>query len=111
MPTRTPGTIISIGSPSAALSRSPAGREARRALRQAKAKPILDDLRAYLEREQPRVLPKSPEGEAIPYTLSNWKALVHYSDDGDLEIDNNVGIPAPSAACAAWPWAGIIVGS
>jgi transposase len=63
--------------------------EARRALRQAKSKPILDDIRAYLEREQPQVLPKSPEGEAIAYTLSNWKALTRYCDDGDLEIDNN----------------------
>lgn len=63
--------------------------EARRALRQEKSKPILDDIRAYLEREQPRVLPKSPEAEAIAYTLSNWKALTRYSDDGDLKIDNN----------------------
>ena len=63
--------------------------EARRALRQQKAKPILDDIHTYLEREQPRVLPKSPEGEAIAYTLSNWKALTRYCDDGDLEIDNN----------------------
>jgi hypothetical protein len=63
--------------------------EARRALRQKKSKPILDDIHTYLEREQPRVLPKSPEGEAIAYTLSNWKALTRYCDDGDLEIDNN----------------------
>jgi transposase len=63
--------------------------EARRTLRQEKAQPILGDVRAYLEREQPRVLPKSPEGEAIAYTLSNWKALTRYSDDGDLQIDNN----------------------
>jgi len=63
--------------------------EARRALRQAQAKPILDDIRAYLEREQPQVLPKSPEGQAIAYTLSNWKALTRYAEDGDLEIDNN----------------------
>jgi hypothetical protein len=34
-------------------------------------------------------LPKSPEGQAIAYALSNWKALVRYSEDGDLEIDNN----------------------
>jgi hypothetical protein len=32
-------------------------------------------LRAYLERAQLNVLPKSPEGMAIAYTLSNWKAL------------------------------------
>jgi hypothetical protein len=63
--------------------------EARRALRQEKSKPILDDIHAYLVREQPRVLPKSPEGAAIAYTLSNWKALVRYADDGDLEINNN----------------------
>jgi transposase len=63
--------------------------EGRLALRQAKSKPILDDIQAYLERERPLVLPKSPEGQAIAYALSNWKALVRYSEDGDLEIDNN----------------------
>ena len=62
---------------------------ARRALRQAKAKPILEDMRTYLQREQPQVLPKSPEGQAIAYTLSNWQALVRYCEDGELEIDNN----------------------
>ncbi len=35
------------------------------------------------------MLPKSPEGQAIAYTLSNWKALTRYCEDGDLEIDNN----------------------
>jgi transposase len=58
-------------------------------VRQARSKPILEDIRAYLEREQPRVLPKSPEGQAIAYTLSNWRALVRYCEDGDLEINNN----------------------
>ena len=62
---------------------------ARRPLRQEKSKPILADIRAYLEREKSQVLPKSPEGQAIAYTLSNWKALVRYGEDGDLEIDNN----------------------
>jgi transposase len=61
----------------------------RLALRQARAKPMLADLKAYLERERPLVLPKSPMGQAIAYTLSNWDALVRYSEDGDLEIDNN----------------------
>jgi transposase len=61
----------------------------RRLLRQARSSPILEDIRAYLEREQPKMLPKSPVGQAIAYTLSNWKALVQYCEDGDLEIDNN----------------------
>jgi len=63
--------------------------EERRALRQAKSLPILADIHAYLERERPKVLPKSPEGQAMAYTLSNWEALVRYCEDGDLEIDNN----------------------
>jgi transposase len=63
--------------------------DAHRALRQAKSKPILEDIRAYLEREQLQVLPKNPEGQAMAYTLSNWKALTRYFEDGDLEIDNN----------------------
>jgi transposase len=63
--------------------------EARKALRQARAVPILKDIKSYLEREQRAVLPKSPEGMAISYTLSNWDALARYCEDGDLEIDNN----------------------
>ena len=34
-------------------------------------------------------MPKSPEGQAIAYALSNWKALIRYCEDGDLEIDKN----------------------
>ena len=63
--------------------------ETRKALRQAKSMPILQDIKAYLEQEKPAVLPKSPEGMAISYTLSNWDALIRYCSDGDLEIDNN----------------------
>jgi transposase len=63
--------------------------EGRLALRQARSVPILDDIKAYLEREHPNVLPKSPQGQAISYVLSNWDALLRYSEDGDLEIDNN----------------------
>jgi transposase len=50
---------------------------------------ILDDIHAYLEKEREQVLPKSPIGVAVGYALSNWRALVRYLDDGDLEIDNN----------------------
>ena len=63
--------------------------EARKALRHVKSIPILEDIKTYMEREQGSVLPKSPEGTAIAYTLSNWDALVRYCSDGDLEIDNN----------------------
>ena len=61
----------------------------RRALRQERSVPILTDIEAYLKREQPHVLPKSPIGDAIGYALGNWAALVRYTEDGDLAIDNN----------------------
>ncbi|MBM3792847.1 MAG: IS66 family transposase [Acidobacteria bacterium] len=65
------------------------GREDRLAMRQRYAVPVLTELREFLERERVRVLPKSPEGMAISYTLTNWAALCRYSEDGDLAIDNN----------------------
>lgn len=61
----------------------------RLALRQRCAVPVLGELQAYLERARAAVLPKSPEGMAIAYTLSNWRALCRYAEDGDLAIDNN----------------------
>lgn len=61
----------------------------RLALRREKSVPILDDIEAYLRRQQTCVLPKGPIAEAIGYALNNWTALRRYSEDGDLEIDNN----------------------
>ena len=63
--------------------------EQRRELRQAKSRPILEDIKNYLQTEKPKVLPKSPMGVAIDYPLSNWEALLRYTEDGDLQIDNN----------------------
>ena len=67
----------------------PLSPEARRSLRQEKAKPILAQFRAWLETTLVEVLPKSPMGEAISYSLSNWDALNRYLEDGELAIDNN----------------------
>jgi transposase len=58
-------------------------------VRQLQSQPILDKLRDYLLEIQAEVLPKSPEGRAVRYTLKNWTALNRYCEDGDLEIDNN----------------------
>jgi transposase len=63
--------------------------EARLGLRQRESRPILDKLHEYLLELQTEVLPKSPEGRAVRYTLKNWTALHRYSEDDDLEIDNN----------------------
>jgi transposase len=58
-------------------------------LRQLQSLPILEKLHAYLLDMELELLPKSPGGRAVRYTLKNWTALTRYCDDGDLEIDNN----------------------
>jgi transposase len=63
--------------------------EDRLRLRQRDSRPILDKLHNYLEEIQVEILPKSPAGRAVRYTLKNWTALTRYCDDGDLAIDNN----------------------
>ena len=63
--------------------------EDRLQLRQLESRPTLEKLHDYLLEIEAEVLPKSPEGRAVRYTLKNWTALTRYCDDGDLEIDNN----------------------
>jgi transposase len=63
--------------------------EDRLRLRQFESLPILGKLRDYLLEIQVEVLPKSPEGRAVRYTLKNWTALTRYCEEGNLEIDNN----------------------
>ncbi len=63
--------------------------DARRQLRQEKAVPILEELRARLVLLEATVLPKSPFARAIGYTLRQWDALTVYATDGRLSIDNN----------------------
>ncbi|MFA7236305.1 MAG: IS66 family transposase [Phycisphaeraceae bacterium] len=65
------------------------GAQAKRAMRQERSCPLLEQLHAWLLRERDGVLPKSPMGQAIGYALNNWDALVRYAGDGDLAIDNN----------------------
>ena len=59
-------------------------------VRGARAAPLLDDLKAWLEAQLARVSKKSELAVAIRYALSRWVALTRYCDDGRLEIDNNI---------------------
>lgn len=49
----------------------------------------LAHLREELDRLSPAVLPRSPLGKAITYTLKNWTALNRYTEAAFLSIDNN----------------------
>ena len=61
----------------------------RRAVRQARAGPLLDEIKAWLETTLTKVSAKSTLATAIRYALTRWAALVRYCDDGRIEIDNN----------------------
>jgi transposase len=64
--------------------------EQRRALRQLQAKPVLDQLKRWLDEVRPQALPKSLLGVAVGYALNNWEALKRYVEQGYLAIDNNL---------------------
>ena len=61
----------------------------RRRIRQAQAKPILDEFHDWLTRHRIQVPNGSSTAKAIDYSLKRWNALVHYLDDGQVPIDNN----------------------
>ena len=63
--------------------------DVRRRERQARAGPLLDDLHAWLTGLVGRVSAKSELARAIGYSLTRWRALTRYRDDGRIEIDNN----------------------
>lgn len=61
----------------------------RRAIRQSRAGPPLDDLKSWLEATLPQISGKSELAKTIRYALNRWIPLTRYRDDGRLEIDNN----------------------
>lgn len=63
--------------------------ELRRELRQARARPLVEGLRSWMEAALHSLSKKSETAGAIRYALAHWRALTRYLDDGRLEIDNN----------------------
>lgn len=63
--------------------------EVRSSVRQTHARPLLDELRQWMDKTLRSLSTKSATAEAIRYALSRWRALTRYVDDGLLEIDNN----------------------
>lgn len=63
--------------------------EERYLLRQQKSVPQLKKIKEWLDNQKSRVLPKSLTAKAINYALAQWAALNRYTENGDLEIDNN----------------------
>ena len=57
--------------------------------RQKLARPLIEDLKPWLEAKLATLTPKSPTATAISYLLKRWPVFTRYLDDGRLAIDNN----------------------
>lgn len=58
--------------------------------RRQEALPIWAEIKTVLQEYKDQVLPKSPMGKAITYALNQWDALLRYTSDPRLSIDNNL---------------------
>lgn len=58
--------------------------------RQEKAKPILSEFKAWLDKKGLQTPPKGLLGKAVAYTLGQWERLARYVDSGLLTPDNNL---------------------
>ena len=63
--------------------------EARRQIRQARARPVITELAAFLDGSLPKLSGKGELAGAMRYARGRWEALTRYLDDGRLEISNN----------------------
>lgn len=64
--------------------------EHRKQVRQARSRPIVEALHAWLQEHVGRVSATSDLADAIRYALRHWTGLIAYLDDGRIEMDTNV---------------------
>jgi len=57
--------------------------------RQKYSKPVLNEIREFLDEILHSTLPKGLMGEALGYLHNQWHKLIGYIDDGNYPIDNN----------------------
>jgi len=56
---------------------------------QARSKPLVEALKAWLSDQRAKLPRSSPLAEAIRYGLNHWDGLSRFLDDGRIEIDSN----------------------
>ena len=61
----------------------------RQQVRQQRSRPLLDDFGSWLRATLEKLSRKSDTAAAIQYALNLWPALLRYSDNGIIEIDNS----------------------
>ena len=61
----------------------------RRSVRQTKTRPLIQEMRAWLNQRLDEVPSRLPTAEVIRYVLNHWDGLTRFLDDGHLELDTN----------------------
>ena len=61
----------------------------RKTVREARARPIVEDLHPWLERQLVLLSQRSTLAEAIRYALARWPALCRFINDGRIDLDTN----------------------
>jgi hypothetical protein len=63
--------------------------EQRRLRRSEHSRPVIDQLRTWLDEHRALIPPKTPLGQALGYLHRQWRRLVLFLDDGNIELTNN----------------------
>jgi transposase len=63
--------------------------EMRRAVRQERSKPLVEEIGTWIDEQHRRLSPKSNMAKALAYILRHWDGLCVFLDDGRVEMDSN----------------------
>lgn len=63
--------------------------EERRIIRQAETRPLMEELKSWLEKSLQTLSGHADTAKAIRYGLSHWNELMQFIDDGRIEINSN----------------------
>ncbi|WP_061249871.1 IS66 family transposase [Leptospira alstonii] len=59
-------------------------------LRQSESKPIVDEIRSWMNKRIVEVAPKSSMGKALSYLAGQWEKLLIFLDHPELQLDTNL---------------------
>lgn len=63
--------------------------EQRRARREQDSRPVLDELRAWVDEQRAVIPPRTPLGRGLGYLHRQWHRLLLFLEDGNIELTNN----------------------
>ena len=64
--------------------------EERRQKRELLARPVMKEIKAWMESEGVKYSGESLTGKAVTYAYNRWGNMMHYLEDGRIKIDNNL---------------------